>query len=58
MKEQDKVMARDLSEIDISNMYDREFKATIRRIPAGLEKRKILGRPSLTTEIKELKKQS
>ena len=31
MKEQDKVIARALSETDISNMLDREFKAMIIR---------------------------
>jgi len=39
MKEQDKAMARDLSETDISTMRDREFKITIMRILTGLEKR-------------------
>ena len=37
-KKQEKVMARDLIETDISNMPDPEFKATIIRIVAGLEK--------------------
>ena len=32
-------MARDLSETDVSNMPDREFKAMIIRILTGLEKR-------------------
>ena len=39
MKEQDKATARDLSETDVSNMPQREFKATIIRILIGLEKR-------------------
>ena len=39
MKEQDKVMARDLSQTDINNMSDGEFKAPIFRIFTGLEKR-------------------
>ena len=55
MKEQDKAIARDLSKIDISNMLDREFKATIIRILTGLEKRMEGIRKTLTTEIKELK---
>ena len=55
MKEQDKAIARDLSKIDISNMFDREFKATIIRILTGLEKRMEGIRKTLTTEIKELK---
>ena len=37
-KEQVKVMARDLIKTDISNMPDPEFKTTIIRILAGLEK--------------------
>ena len=37
MKEQEKVMARDLIEIDISNMSGGEFKATIVKILIGLE---------------------
>jgi len=39
MKEQDKAIARDLSETDIRNMSDREFKAMTIRILTGLEKR-------------------
>lgn len=39
MKYQDKVMIRDLSETGIINMSCGEFKATILRILAGLEKR-------------------
>ena len=38
-KEQEKVTARNLSEAEISNMHDPEFKATIIRILTGLEKR-------------------
>ena len=40
MKEQDKAMARDLSETDISNMPDGELKATFIRILIGLERRR------------------
>ena len=40
-KEQDKVMARDLIETDISNMPDGEFKTIIIRILAELEKRRL-----------------
>ena len=36
---EDKSMVRDLSETDISNMPDGEFKATMIRILTGLEKR-------------------
>ena len=39
MKDEDKVIARDLSETDISYMGDEELKSTIRRLPTGLEKR-------------------
>ena len=39
MQEQDKAMPRDLSETDISNIPDREFKAMIRRVLTGLETR-------------------
>ena len=39
MKEQDKATARDLSQTDISNMPDREFKSLIIRILIGLEKK-------------------
>ena len=38
MKEQDKATARDLTETDISNMPDREFKTMIIEILTGLEK--------------------
>ena len=38
MKEQGKVTARDLSETDISDVPDGEFKAAIIKILAGLEK--------------------
>ena len=37
IKEQDKAMARDLSDADISNMTDREFKVMIIRILTGLK---------------------
>ena len=56
MKEQDKVMARDLSETDIRNMPDGTFKATITRILTGFEKTMEDFREALTAEIKELKK--
>ena len=38
MKEQNKVTARDLNEIDINNMPDRDFKVIIIRVLPGLEK--------------------
>ena len=40
MKEQDMAMSVNLSEMDMSNMPDGEFKATIIRIFTGLEKKK------------------
>ena len=39
VKEENKATARDLSEIDISNLTNREFKAMIIRILPGLERR-------------------
>ena len=54
-KEQDKVMARDLTKTGITNMPDGEFKATIIRILAGLEKSREDFREALSAEIKELK---
>ena len=55
MKEQDKAMAKDLSNTDISNMPDGEFKVTIIRIHTGLEERIEDISETLTTEIKEIK---
>jgi len=56
MKEQGKAMSRDLSETNISNMPDGEFKAMIIRILTGLEKRMEDISETSTIEIKELKK--
>ena len=50
-KEQGKVTARGLIETDISNMLDTEFKATIIRILAGLEKSIEDTRESLVQKI-------
>ena len=53
MKGEDKAMARDLRETDISNIPDGEFKATIIRILTGPEKR--MGGTSgntLSTEVR------
>ena len=58
MKEHDKVMARALSETDINNMPDGEFRGTIIRILAELYKRIEDFREALTAEIKELKNES
>ena len=49
MNEHDKVMARDLSKTDISNMTGGEFKAAILRILTGLEKGMEDFRETLTT---------
>ena len=55
MKEQDEVTARDVSETDISNRSDGEFKATIIRILTGLEKRIEYISETLVMEIKDIK---
>ena len=47
------VIARGLIETGISNMPEKEFKTTIMRIQAGLEKTIEDTRKSLTTEIKD-----
>ena len=54
-REQEKITARDLIETDISNMPEPEFKTTILRILARLEKSTEDTRESLTAEIKDLK---
>ena len=56
MKEHYLAMARDLRETDISNIPDGEFKATIIRILTGVEKKIEDISKTLTTEIKDLKK--
>lgn len=48
-------MARDPIRTDLSNMTDPEFKTTIIRILAGLQKSKEDTRESLTTKIKDPK---
>ena len=55
MKEQNNIMARDLSETDISNMLDGEFKATIIKIQTGPENRIEDISEMITIEIRELK---
>ena len=52
MKEQGKAIARDLSETDVSNMCDREFKVMIIRILTELEKRVEDMSETLNTEIR------
>ena len=41
MKDQDKITARDLSEMEIKNMPVREFNLMIIKLLAGLEKRAV-----------------
>ena len=38
MKEQDKGMARDLREVDVNNMSNKEFKVMIIKVLTGFEK--------------------
>jgi len=52
MKEQDKAIARYLSETDISNMPDREFEVMMIRILTRLEERVEDMRETLNTEIR------
>ena len=52
MKEQDKATARDLSETDIGNMLDREFKTMNIKILSGLEKRLVNISETLNIEIR------
>ena len=52
VKEENKATARDLSEIDISNMPGRKFKAMIVRTLNGLEKRVEDISETLNTEIR------
>lgn len=54
-EEQDKASTRQLSETDISNMLDREFKATIIRILTDHEERIQDISETPDTEIKKLK---
>ena len=39
MKEQDKLAARELNKIEISNKPNRKFKVIVLKIPTGFEKR-------------------
>ena len=54
-KEQEEVTVGELIKIDISNMLETEFKTTIIRILAELEKSIKETRDTLITEIKDLK---
>ena len=55
MKQQGKVMARDLIKTDIINMPEGKFKAKILRILARLGKRMEDFKETLIAEIKKLK---
>lgn len=52
MKEQDKATARDLSQTDIRNIPDREFKAMIMRVLTRLKKRVEDMSKTLNTELR------
>ena len=56
MKEEDKITARDLSEMEIINMHDRELKVVIIEIFTGLEKRVEDLTETLNREIENIKK--
>ena len=53
MKEQDKITVRELNEMALSNMPDREFKVMVIKILTGLEKRVEDISETLNNEIKK-----
>ena len=53
MKEQDKIRARDLSKMEISNMPSRKFKVLIIKILTGFEKKVENISETLNKEIKK-----
>ena len=55
MKEQDKTTARELNEMEINNMPDREFKVMVIKIFSGLEKRAEDLSETLNKEIENIK---
>ena len=57
MKEQDKIRARELNEMEITNMPDREFKVMAIKIHSGLEKREEDLSELLNKEIENIKKE-
>ena len=57
MKEQDKITARDLSYMEISNMSDKEFKEMIIKILTGLEERVRDNSETLSDDKKKRTKQ-
>ena len=52
MKEKDKITARDLNEMQISNIPDREFKVTIIKILTGFEKKVVNINETINKDIK------
>ena len=56
MKEQEKIIARHLNKMKISNISDREFKVIIIRILTGLEKRVENLSKILNNDIENMKK--
>ena len=56
MKEQDKITARDLNEMEISNMPDREFQVMVIKKLSGLEKRVGNLSETLNKELENIKK--
>ena len=55
MKDQEEITARDLLKKDISYLSEQEFRKTVIRILAGLERSIGDTREILTAEIKDLK---
>ena len=55
MKQQDKTTAEDISEMEISNVPDREFKITVIKVFTGLEKRVEDISETLNKDIKKKK---
>ena len=56
MKEQDKITARQLNEMEISNMPDRKCKIIVIKILIGLEKRVENCNETPNKEIENIKK--
>ena len=55
MKDQQEIIARDLLKADITNIYEEEFRTTVIRKLAGLERSIEDTREILSVEIKDLK---
>ena len=51
MKEQDKITAKDLNEMEISNMPDEEFEVIVLKIIIGLEGKKLTNSVKTSTKI-------